>query len=251
MACCCIASNPLTRGDVWGGVPETLRPLYTITMLLAAAVSAATLGALLLVLVLAAGLASIIGHRVFASVPPTSGTVWARYYIDGAIAALPDIAREPGDVAIAVGASQTYYGFYPPAFDEAFAERGRPTGAETEQNRDKRYPRIDLDEVERRAPDILLLPDEPYEFGPADIELFRAQDTPAARRGAGRQGDEEDREEQAGGHRLRRLPGRTCRAMGRSEFHPALEDRLSPGLGQSGRPTVREPARRVRSPRKC
>ena len=32
-----IASNPLTRGDVWGGVPETLRPLYTITMLLAAA----------------------------------------------------------------------------------------------------------------------------------------------------------------------------------------------------------------------
>jgi hypothetical protein len=32
-----IASNPLTRGDVWGGVPESLRPLYTITMLLAAA----------------------------------------------------------------------------------------------------------------------------------------------------------------------------------------------------------------------
>ena len=32
-----LASNPLTRGDVWGGVPETLRPLYTITMLLAAA----------------------------------------------------------------------------------------------------------------------------------------------------------------------------------------------------------------------
>jgi hypothetical protein len=89
------------------------------------AAALASLGALLLVLVLAAGLASIIGHRVFASVPPTSGTVWTRYYIDGAIAALPDIAREPGDVAIAVGASQTYYGFYPPAFDEAFAERGR------------------------------------------------------------------------------------------------------------------------------
>ena len=29
--------HPLTRGDVWGGVPETLRPLYTLTMLLAAA----------------------------------------------------------------------------------------------------------------------------------------------------------------------------------------------------------------------
>ena len=32
-----LASNPLTRGDVWGGVPETLRPFYTVTMLLAAA----------------------------------------------------------------------------------------------------------------------------------------------------------------------------------------------------------------------
>jgi hypothetical protein len=32
-----IASNPMTRGDVWGGVPDALRPLYTITMLLAAA----------------------------------------------------------------------------------------------------------------------------------------------------------------------------------------------------------------------
>lgn len=32
-----IASNPLTRGDVWGGVPEGLRPLYTVSMLLAAA----------------------------------------------------------------------------------------------------------------------------------------------------------------------------------------------------------------------
>ena len=32
-----LASNPLTRGDVWGGVPESLRPLYTASMLLAAA----------------------------------------------------------------------------------------------------------------------------------------------------------------------------------------------------------------------
>jgi hypothetical protein len=32
-----IASNPLTRGDVWGGLPEGLRPLYTVSMLLAAA----------------------------------------------------------------------------------------------------------------------------------------------------------------------------------------------------------------------
>lgn len=32
-----LASNPLTRGDVWGGVPEALRPAYTANMLLAAA----------------------------------------------------------------------------------------------------------------------------------------------------------------------------------------------------------------------
>jgi hypothetical protein len=32
-----LASNPLTRGEVWGGVPEPLQPLYTASMLLAAA----------------------------------------------------------------------------------------------------------------------------------------------------------------------------------------------------------------------
>ena len=32
-----LAANPLTRGEVWGGVPESLRPLYTLSMLLAAA----------------------------------------------------------------------------------------------------------------------------------------------------------------------------------------------------------------------
>jgi hypothetical protein len=31
------ASNPLTRGALWGGVPEALRPLYTANMWLAAA----------------------------------------------------------------------------------------------------------------------------------------------------------------------------------------------------------------------
>jgi hypothetical protein len=32
-----LASNPLTRGAVWGDVPEALRPLYTLNMFLAAA----------------------------------------------------------------------------------------------------------------------------------------------------------------------------------------------------------------------
>lgn len=30
-----LASYPETRGDVWGGVPEALQPLYTVSMLLA------------------------------------------------------------------------------------------------------------------------------------------------------------------------------------------------------------------------
>ena len=32
-----IATNPETRGDVWGGVPEGLQPLYTVSMLAATA----------------------------------------------------------------------------------------------------------------------------------------------------------------------------------------------------------------------
>jgi hypothetical protein len=32
-----LATHPATRAQVWGGVPEALRPLYTVSMLLAAA----------------------------------------------------------------------------------------------------------------------------------------------------------------------------------------------------------------------
>lgn len=32
-----LATHPLTRGDVWGGVPEPLKPIYTVSMLCAAA----------------------------------------------------------------------------------------------------------------------------------------------------------------------------------------------------------------------
>jgi hypothetical protein len=32
-----LATHPATRGDVWGGVPDALRPLYVVSMLLAAA----------------------------------------------------------------------------------------------------------------------------------------------------------------------------------------------------------------------
>lgn len=34
---------------------------------------------------------------------------------------------------------------------------------------DRRYPRVGLDEVVAAAPDVILLPDEPYAFGPRDV----------------------------------------------------------------------------------
>lgn len=51
-------------------------------------------------------------------------------------------------------------------------------------DRDTRYPRITLDEVVARQPEIVLLPDEPHPFTEADAAVFRGLDIPAAKRGA-------------------------------------------------------------------
>jgi ABC-type Fe3+-hydroxamate transport system substrate-binding protein len=53
------------------------------------------------------------------------------------------------------------------------ADQGQaiPTAAGT---RDTRYPRIAREEVIERAPEIILLPDEPHPFSEADAEVFRA-----------------------------------------------------------------------------
>jgi hypothetical protein len=56
---------------------------------------------------------------------------------------------------------------YPLAADLGNA---RPLGADAVGDRDTRYPRVTLDEVQSRAPAAVLLPDEPYAFGPADAE---------------------------------------------------------------------------------
>lgn len=39
--------------------------------------------------------------------------------------------------------------------------------------RDVRYPRISLFEVKEREPELVILPDEPYNFTDADVEMFR------------------------------------------------------------------------------
>lgn len=79
--------------------------------------------------------------------------------------------------------------------DNVFADRERkyplkadlglrsPLSADQVALRDKRYPRITEEEVIQRAPDLVLLPDEPYEFGEADKEYFASLPIPAARNG--------------------------------------------------------------------
>jgi len=56
--------------------------------------------------------------------------------------------------------------------------------AEQVDGRDIRYPRVTMDEVNARGPALVLLPDEPHPFSEADADVFRAQPTPAATRGA-------------------------------------------------------------------
>lgn len=48
---------------------------------------------------------------------------------------------------------------------------------------DRRYPRVSLAEVEAAAPEVILLPDEPYRFGEADARELAALAVPAARSG--------------------------------------------------------------------
>lgn len=53
-----------------------------------------------------------------------------------------------------------------------------------EEGRDTRYPRITEDELVGRAPELVLLPDEPHPFTEEDAEVFRKLPIPAAARGA-------------------------------------------------------------------
>ncbi|MFT3775053.1 MAG: helical backbone metal receptor [Minicystis sp.] len=60
---------------------------------------------------------------------------------------------------------------------------GTPLPADRVAGRDVRYPRVTLDEVVARAPDLVLLPDEPHPFTEADAAVFRDLDIPAAKKG--------------------------------------------------------------------
>jgi ABC-type Fe3+-hydroxamate transport system substrate-binding protein len=67
--------------------------------------------------------------------------------------------------------------------ENVFADRQRmyPLAADLGQavprpagTRDTRYPRVTMEEVLERSPQIVLLPDEPHPFSQADAELFRS-----------------------------------------------------------------------------
>lgn len=47
----------------------------------------------------------------------------------------------------------------------------------------RRYPRVSLDEVDAARPEVVLLPDEPYAFGPRDAAELARRDWPASRSG--------------------------------------------------------------------
>ena len=49
--------------------------------------------------------------------------------------------------------------------------------------RDKRYPRVTMEEVEAAQPDMILLPSEPFAFTQEHVALFAGLDVPAARHG--------------------------------------------------------------------
>ncbi len=61
--------------------------------------------------------------------------------------------------------------------------RARPASPEEVAGRDVRYPRVTLEEVVERAPEIVLLPDEPHAFTEEEAGAFRALDMPAAKNG--------------------------------------------------------------------
>src|ERR1700733_10379463 len=62
--------------------------------------------------------------------------------------------------------------------------KAAPLPPEKVGDRDVRYPRVTMEEVVARAPELVLLPDEPHPFSDEDAAVFRALDIPAAKTGA-------------------------------------------------------------------
>ncbi len=61
--------------------------------------------------------------------------------------------------------------------------KAAPLSKDRVAERDTRYPRVTFEEVVDRAPELIVLPDEPHPFSPDDADRFRALDTPASKSG--------------------------------------------------------------------
>ncbi len=62
--------------------------------------------------------------------------------------------------------------------------KAKPLPPDRTEGRDTRYPRVTLEEVTLRQPELVLLPDEPHPFTEADAAVFRGLAIPAAQRNA-------------------------------------------------------------------
>jgi hypothetical protein len=62
--------------------------------------------------------------------------------------------------------------------------KAAPLPPEKVGDRDVRYPRVTLDEVVARAPELVVLPDEPHPFSEEDADVFRGLAIPAGKTGA-------------------------------------------------------------------
>lgn len=89
-----------------------------------------------------------------------------------------DMLRVCGGTNVFAGRERAY----PLAADLGTAEAYSPDDPRV-QGRDRRYPRITLEEVAAAQPDVILLPDEPYRFSEQHLPLFYSLDVPAARDG--------------------------------------------------------------------
>lgn len=110
-----------------------------------------------------------------AAAPPVRARAFVPIWMDPLMTMNADTFG--ADVLAAVGIGNAFddrLRLYPLAADLGKAAAADPRG------RDQRYPRVSIDEVAARAPALVVLPDEPHAFSPADRAALAAA-VPGAR----------------------------------------------------------------------
>jgi ABC-type Fe3+-hydroxamate transport system substrate-binding protein len=140
------------------------------------------------------------GLRVWVTYPRTVRDGVSLLSELGRLGASPaDVARVVEPIEDSVGRAELSRPDRPtPVFCPIWREPWMAVGADTYANdllalcggenvfssrSDRRYPRVSLDEIVAAAPHVIVLPDEPYAFGPKDAAELCRLDVPAARAG--------------------------------------------------------------------